>query len=77
MFAFYNSIDKFLKYFLNNPFCQFFYRCRIVDFHKSTGPLGTHPRLFEWILSYYASEREGSPKAVCTSKPPIYLQHQG
>lgn len=52
-------------------------KCRIVDFHKSTGPLGTHPRLFEWILSYYASEREGSPKAVCTSKPPIYLQHQG
>ncbi|KAB0352387.1 hypothetical protein FD754_017244 [Muntiacus muntjak] len=52
-------------------------KCRIVDFHKSTGPLGTHPRLFEWILSYYASEREGSPKVVCTSKPPIYLQHQG
>uniref|UniRef100_A0AAA9TGL3 Zinc finger-containing ubiquitin peptidase 1 n=1 Tax=Bos taurus TaxID=9913 RepID=A0AAA9TGL3_BOVIN len=52
-------------------------KCRIVDFHESTGPLGTHPRLFEWILSYYASEREGSPKVVCTSKPPIYLQHQG
>ncbi|EFB21423.1 hypothetical protein PANDA_013419, partial [Ailuropoda melanoleuca] len=52
-------------------------KCHIVDFHKSTGPLGTHPRLFEWILNYYSSEREGSPKAVCTSKPPIYLQHQG
>ncbi|XP_037376189.1 zinc finger-containing ubiquitin peptidase 1 [Talpa occidentalis] len=52
-------------------------KCHIVDFHKSTGPLGTHPRLFEWILSYYSSEREGSPKVVCTSKPPIYLQHQG
>ncbi|ELW48818.1 Zinc finger with UFM1-specific peptidase domain protein [Tupaia chinensis] len=52
-------------------------KCRIVDFHKSTGPLGTHPRLFEWILNYYSSEREGSPKVVCTSKPPIYLQHQG
>ncbi|XP_074224557.1 zinc finger-containing ubiquitin peptidase 1 isoform X1 [Camelus bactrianus] len=52
-------------------------KCRIVDFHKSTGPLGTHPRLFEWILSYYSSEREGSPKVMCTSKPPIYLQHQG
>lgn len=52
-------------------------KCHIVDFHKSTGPLGTHPRLFEWILNYYSSEMEGSPKVVCTSKPPIYLQHQG
>ncbi|XP_022410735.1 zinc finger-containing ubiquitin peptidase 1 [Delphinapterus leucas] len=52
-------------------------KCRIIDFHKSTGPLGTHPRLFEWILSYYSSEREGSPKVLFTSKPPIYLQHQG
>ncbi|XP_074189581.1 zinc finger-containing ubiquitin peptidase 1 isoform X4 [Rhinolophus sinicus] len=52
-------------------------KCHIIDFHKSTGPLGTHPRLFEWILNYYSSEREGSPKVVCTAKPPIYLQHQG
>ncbi|XP_004614062.2 zinc finger-containing ubiquitin peptidase 1 [Sorex araneus] len=52
-------------------------KCRIIDFHKSTGPLGTHPRLFEWILNYYSSEREGTPKVVCTFKPPIYLQHQG
>uniref|UniRef100_A0A8C9CCG8 Zinc finger-containing ubiquitin peptidase 1 n=2 Tax=Phocoena sinus TaxID=42100 RepID=A0A8C9CCG8_PHOSS len=52
-------------------------KCRIIDFHKSTGPLGTHPRLFEWIMSYYSSEREGSPKVLFTSKPPIYLQHQG
>ncbi|XP_075410745.1 zinc finger-containing ubiquitin peptidase 1 [Tenrec ecaudatus] len=52
-------------------------KCHIIDFHKSTGPLGTHPRLFEWILNYYSSEREGNPKVVCTSKPPIYLQHQG
>ncbi|XP_045150465.1 zinc finger-containing ubiquitin peptidase 1 isoform X2 [Echinops telfairi] len=52
-------------------------KCHIIDFHKSTGPLGTHPRLFEWILNYYSLEREGNPKVVCTSKPPIYLQHQG
>ncbi|XP_076772616.1 zinc finger-containing ubiquitin peptidase 1 isoform X2 [Arvicanthis niloticus] len=52
-------------------------KCRIIDFHKSTGPSGTHPRLFEWILNYYSSETEGTPKVVCTSKPPIYLQHQG
>lgn len=52
-------------------------KCRIIDFHKPTGPSGTHPRLFEWILNYYSSEREGNPKVVCTSKPPVYLQHQG
>ncbi|KAM6183656.1 zinc finger-containing ubiquitin peptidase 1-like isoform 2-T2 [Erethizon dorsatum] len=52
-------------------------KCRIVDFHKATGPSGTHPRLFEWILNYYSSEQEGNAKVVCTSKPPIYLQHQG
>ncbi|XP_078226884.1 zinc finger-containing ubiquitin peptidase 1 isoform X3 [Callithrix jacchus] len=52
-------------------------KCHIVDFHKSTGPLGTHPCLFEWILNYYSSEGEVSSKVVCTSKPPIYLQHQG
>ncbi|XP_038598024.1 zinc finger-containing ubiquitin peptidase 1 [Tachyglossus aculeatus] len=52
-------------------------KCRIIDFHKSTGLLGTHPRLFEWVLDYYSAGREGGPKVVCSSKPPIYLQHQG
>ncbi|XP_041334134.1 zinc finger-containing ubiquitin peptidase 1 isoform X2 [Pyrgilauda ruficollis] len=54
--------------------CQ---RCQIIDFHKPTGPMGTHPRLFEWILHYYSTDNEGGAKVVCTSKPPIYLQHQG
>nr|XP_045015517.1 zinc finger-containing ubiquitin peptidase 1 isoform X2 [Jaculus jaculus] len=52
-------------------------KCRIIDFHKSTGPLDTHPCLFEWILNYYSSEREGNSKVICTFKPPVYLQHQG
>ncbi|XP_044864539.1 zinc finger-containing ubiquitin peptidase 1 isoform X4 [Mauremys mutica] len=52
-------------------------KCQIIDFHKPTGPLGTHPRLFEWVLSYYSSNREGGTKVVCTRKPPIYMQHQG
>ncbi|XP_075780150.1 zinc finger-containing ubiquitin peptidase 1 isoform X2 [Pelodiscus sinensis] len=52
-------------------------KCQIIDFHKPTGPLGTHPRLFEWVLSYYSSNREGGTKVVCTPKPPIYIQHQG
>ncbi|RMC13090.1 hypothetical protein DUI87_10621 [Hirundo rustica rustica] len=52
-------------------------RCQIIDFHKPTGPMGTHPRLFEWILHYYSTDNEGGAKVVCTSRPPIYLQHQG
>ncbi|NXA00953.1 ZUFSP hydrolase, partial [Nesospiza acunhae] len=52
-------------------------KCQIIDFHKPTGPMGTHPRLFEWILHYYSADNEGGAKVVCTSKPPIYLQHQG
>ncbi|KAM6084378.1 zinc finger-containing ubiquitin peptidase 1 isoform 1-T1 [Theristicus caerulescens] len=52
-------------------------KCQIIDFHKPTGPMGTHPRLFEWVLRYYSTENEGGAKVVCTSKPPIYLQHQG
>lgn len=39
--------------------------------------MGTHPRLFEWVLHYYSTDNEGGAKVVCTSKPPIYLQHQG
>ncbi|XP_065590634.1 zinc finger-containing ubiquitin peptidase 1 isoform X4 [Cyrtonyx montezumae] len=52
-------------------------KCQIIDFHKPTGPMGTHPRLFEWILRYYSTDSEGAAKVVCTSRPPIYLQHQG
>ncbi|KAM7171901.1 zinc finger-containing ubiquitin peptidase 1 isoform 1-T1 [Macrochelys suwanniensis] len=52
-------------------------KCQIIDFHKPTGPFGTHPHLFEWVLSYYSSNREGGTKVVCTPKPPIYMQHQG
>ncbi|XP_068258673.1 zinc finger-containing ubiquitin peptidase 1 isoform X1 [Nyctibius grandis] len=52
-------------------------KCQIIDFHKPTGPMGTHPRLFEWVLRYYSTENEGGAKVMCTSKPPIYLQHQG
>lgn len=54
-----------------------FCRCQIIDFHKPTGPMGTHPRLFEWVLRYYSTDNEGGAKVLCTSKPPIYLQHQG
>nr|XP_033792594.1 zinc finger-containing ubiquitin peptidase 1 isoform X2 [Geotrypetes seraphini] len=51
-------------------------KCRILDFHLATGPGGTHPRLFEWVWNYYCLDKEG-PRVVVTSKPPIYLQHQG
>ncbi|XP_071405051.1 zinc finger-containing ubiquitin peptidase 1 isoform X3 [Pithys albifrons albifrons] len=52
-------------------------KCQIIDFHKPTGAMGTHPRLFEWVLHYYSADNESATKVVCTSKPPIYLQHQG
>ncbi|XP_053919718.1 zinc finger-containing ubiquitin peptidase 1 isoform X1 [Cuculus canorus] len=53
-------------------------KCQIIDFHKPTGPMSTHPCLFEWVLRYYSTDNEGgAKKVVCTSKPPIYLQHQG
>ncbi|XP_048348268.1 zinc finger-containing ubiquitin peptidase 1 isoform X1 [Sphaerodactylus townsendi] len=52
-------------------------KCQIIDFHQATGPSGTHPRLLEWVLSYYSSDKKNGPKVLRTSKPPIYLQHQG
>ncbi|XP_077145633.1 zinc finger-containing ubiquitin peptidase 1 [Ranitomeya variabilis] len=53
-------------------------KCRILDFHRPSSPTGTHPLLFEWVLNYYASDTRGAGgKVVCSSKPAIYLQHQG
>ncbi|XP_012985905.2 zinc finger-containing ubiquitin peptidase 1 [Melopsittacus undulatus] len=52
-------------------------KCQIIDFHKPTSPTGTHPRLFEWVLHYYSADNGSGAKVVCTSKPPIYLQHEG
>nr|XP_015211367.1 PREDICTED: zinc finger with UFM1-specific peptidase domain protein isoform X1 [Lepisosteus oculatus]XP_015211375.1 PREDICTED: zinc finger with UFM1-specific peptidase domain protein isoform X1 [Lepisosteus oculatus] len=56
-------------------------KCRIVDFHRPSGPSDTHPRLFEWVRSYYsvATSRAARlpPRVVQTTRPPIYLQHQG
>ncbi|XP_048387041.1 zinc finger-containing ubiquitin peptidase 1 isoform X1 [Stegostoma tigrinum] len=56
-------------------------KCQIVDFHSPTGPSDTHPRLFEWIWQFYSSGRDAGlwlqSKVMWTSKPPIYLQHQG
>ncbi|XP_069582287.1 zinc finger-containing ubiquitin peptidase 1 [Ranitomeya imitator] len=53
-------------------------KCRVLDFHRPSSPTGTHPLLFEWVLSYYASDTRGAGgKVVCSSKPAIYLQHQG
>ncbi|XP_072411482.1 zinc finger-containing ubiquitin peptidase 1 isoform X2 [Chiloscyllium punctatum] len=56
-------------------------KCQIVDFHHPTGPSDTHPRLFEWMWQFYSSGRDAGlclqSKVIWTSKPPIYLQHQG
>ncbi|KAJ8983641.1 hypothetical protein NQ317_019560 [Molorchus minor] len=46
-------------------------KCQLVDFHRPTGPNGSHPELFNWVLKYF----EGSVGGEFT--PPLYLQHQG
>ncbi|KAM6893372.1 zinc finger-containing ubiquitin peptidase 1 [Xenentodon cancila] len=53
---------------------------RIMDFHKSTGPAGTHPLLFDWIRQYFSQSNGSSrlpPRLIQTGLPPLYLQHQG
>ena len=41
----------------------------ILDFHAPTAANGTHPRLFDWVVSYFRQTR--------SLTPPLYLQHQG
>ncbi|CAH2252082.1 zinc finger with UFM1-specific peptidase domain [Pelobates cultripes] len=53
-------------------------KCQILDFHKPSSPSGTHPLLFEWIQNFYSSgDSCSNGRVICTSKPAIYLQHQG
>ncbi|XP_030750524.1 zinc finger-containing ubiquitin peptidase 1-like [Sitophilus oryzae] len=46
-------------------------RCQLVDFHRPTGPRGSHPELFKWVWNYFESAAAGE------FTPPLYLQHQG
>lgn len=46
-------------------------RCDLIDFHRPTGPGGTHPELFKWVLKYFENGVGGEFTA------PLYLQHQG
>ncbi|KAL1494489.1 hypothetical protein ABEB36_010081 [Hypothenemus hampei] len=46
-------------------------RCQLIDFHRPTGPSGTHPELFKWVLNYFEDSVAGE------FTPPLYLQHQG
>nr|XP_023015569.1 zinc finger with UFM1-specific peptidase domain protein-like [Leptinotarsa decemlineata]XP_023015570.1 zinc finger with UFM1-specific peptidase domain protein-like [Leptinotarsa decemlineata] len=46
-------------------------KCQLIDFHKPTGPSGTHPELFNWVLKYFENSVGGE------FTPPLYLQHQG
>ncbi|XP_061571553.1 zinc finger-containing ubiquitin peptidase 1-like [Cololabis saira] len=53
---------------------------RIMDFHKPTGPAGTHPLLFDWVREYFSQSNRSSrlpPRFIQTCLPPLYLQHQG
>ncbi|XP_022292437.2 uncharacterized protein LOC111103444 [Crassostrea virginica] len=44
-------------------------RCQLLDFHKPSGPQGTHPKMFDWIKAYFEKKEP--------YKLPIYLQHHG
>ncbi|KAJ8963876.1 hypothetical protein NQ314_005312 [Rhamnusium bicolor] len=41
-------------------------KCQLVDFHRPTGPGGSHPDLFNWVLKYFESSVGGEFTA-----PPI------
>lgn len=51
------------------PFCFLQSRCLLVDFDRPTGPDGSHPQLFNWVLDYFRKYED--------FKPPLYLQHHG
>lgn len=46
-------------------------RCDFVHFHRPSGPGGTHPELYKWVLKYFENGVGGD------FTPPLYLQHQG
>ncbi|XP_032227702.2 zinc finger-containing ubiquitin peptidase 1 isoform X2 [Nematostella vectensis] len=64
-------------------------RTKLIDFHRATGCDGTHPEMFSWIKRYFSCVTPGfgggslalggleSGNFRQTSKPPLYLQHQG
>ncbi|CAG5134432.1 unnamed protein product [Candidula unifasciata] len=45
-------------------------RCHLADFHAPSSSDGTHPRLLEWVRSYFCRRQQ-------EFLPPLYLQHQG
>ncbi|KAK6628059.1 hypothetical protein RUM44_010541 [Polyplax serrata] len=49
--------------------CSIRIRCLLVDFDRPTGPDGSHPQLFNWVLDYFRKYED--------FKPPLYLQHHG
>ncbi|KAF9580854.1 hypothetical protein BGW38_002336 [Lunasporangiospora selenospora] len=68
-------------------------RCNMLDFHRPTGPGGTHPALLDAVRDYFRAS-EWSALAppnpyglggidrqqrgvIQTRRPPIYMQHQG
>nr|XP_039258999.1 zinc finger-containing ubiquitin peptidase 1-like [Styela clava] len=52
--------------------------CRIIDFPRPSGPKQSHPLLLNWIIQYFDCENiSDSDRIIVTSKPPLYLQHEG
>lgn len=52
-------------------------RSTIIDFHQP-GPKRLHQELMDWIQSYFMESTTKHKTTVhITSRPPLYLQHQG
>lgn len=51
--------------------------CRIIDFPRPSGPKRGHPLLLNWIVQYFNCEDTKNNNVFVTSKPPLYLQHEG
>ncbi|KAI9023324.1 peptidase family C78-domain-containing protein [Hyaloraphidium curvatum] len=53
------------------------FRAKVVDFHKPTGPMRTHPRLVEFAFDYFARDAPLRPGVSKVDRLPLYFQHQG
>ena len=67
--------------FSYTTFCFSFHsRYVLIDFHKPTGPNGTHPKMFEWVKNYFGQPGTrifNRGNQIISNKMSLYLQHQG
>ena len=53
--------------------------CKIIDFWKRTPMNGCqHSQMMQWISNYFKHDSQSGDRTITvTTKPPLYLQHQG